>query len=343
MAFLDNSGDIILDAVLTDTGRKRMAAGNFNITKFSIGDDEIDYTLYNKDHPSGSAYYDLEILQTPVLEAFTQINANINYGLLSYARQDLLYLPEIELNQKGGLTTTALLSSHASSEGIIYVADDRFVTTSNKKTSEQLALDQGSHRSIIAGGDGLGSPYILIETGINDPNGPIPSSVNQNTYLLNVGLADNNFTISYDSRFIANMEGPSIGDTFSNNGKNATPSVSFENAEVSTISTEVNNYVNATVNGLLNKVFYKVSQGTTDSSQGVSAIAGPRGSFTVLSMDVNPDIPDDHYQVYGKTGTTQGGTTTYDYIDTNIYVAGSSTNVQLQIPIRVIRVTAGSS
>ena len=70
-------------------------------------------------------------------------------------------IPEIELNQKGGLTTTALLSSHASSEGIIYVADDRFVTTSNKKTSEQLALDQGSHRSIIAGGDGLGSPYIL--------------------------------------------------------------------------------------------------------------------------------------------------------------------------------------
>jgi len=55
MAFLDNSGDIILDAVLTDVGRKRMAAGNFRITKFTLGDDEIDYSLYNKDHPSGSA------------------------------------------------------------------------------------------------------------------------------------------------------------------------------------------------------------------------------------------------------------------------------------------------
>ena len=50
MAFLDNSGDIILDAVLTDVGRKRMAAGNFRITKFTLGDDEIDYSLYNKDH-----------------------------------------------------------------------------------------------------------------------------------------------------------------------------------------------------------------------------------------------------------------------------------------------------
>ena len=80
MGFLDNSGDIILDAVLTETGRKRLSAGNFNISKFALGDDEIRYDLYNKNHPSGSAYYDLEILQTPILEAFTQINANINYG-----------------------------------------------------------------------------------------------------------------------------------------------------------------------------------------------------------------------------------------------------------------------
>ena len=71
MAFLDNSGDIILDAVLTDLGRKRLAEGNFRITQFALGDDEVDYGLYDKDHPSGSAYYDLEILQTPVFEAFT--------------------------------------------------------------------------------------------------------------------------------------------------------------------------------------------------------------------------------------------------------------------------------
>ena len=41
MSFLDNSGDIILDAVLTETGRRRMAEGNFKITKFALGDDEI--------------------------------------------------------------------------------------------------------------------------------------------------------------------------------------------------------------------------------------------------------------------------------------------------------------
>ena len=103
MAFLDNSGDIILDAVLTDLGRKRLAEGNFRITQFAFGDDEVDYSLYNKNHPSGSAYYDLEILQTPVFEAFTRTNANINYGLANYnGNVELLYLPTLVLNEKDG-------------------------------------------------------------------------------------------------------------------------------------------------------------------------------------------------------------------------------------------------
>ena len=68
MAFLDNSGDIILDAVLTDKGRRLMANGNFKISKFALGDDEINYSQYDINHPSGSAYSDLEILQTQFLK-----------------------------------------------------------------------------------------------------------------------------------------------------------------------------------------------------------------------------------------------------------------------------------
>jgi len=77
MAFLDNSGDILLDAVLTDTGRKRMAEGTFRITKFALADDEIDYSLYNYDDVRGTAYYDLDILSSPVLEAFTDNAAGL--------------------------------------------------------------------------------------------------------------------------------------------------------------------------------------------------------------------------------------------------------------------------
>jgi len=60
--------------------------GSFKIAKFALGDDEIDYSLYDKNNSSGSAYYDLDILTTPVLEAFTdnacfyEIKADINSG-----------------------------------------------------------------------------------------------------------------------------------------------------------------------------------------------------------------------------------------------------------------------
>ena len=92
MGFLDNSGDIILDAVLTDTGRYRLAKGDgsFKITKFALGDDEINYGNYNSSHASGSAYYDLEILQTPVMESFTDNGAMMKSKLLSIGRDNLL-------------------------------------------------------------------------------------------------------------------------------------------------------------------------------------------------------------------------------------------------------------
>ena len=78
-----------------------MAEGNFRITQFALGDDEIDYRIYNKNHPSGSAYYDLEILQTPVLEAFASSNANINYGLVSFnGNMNLLYMPSLKVWNK---------------------------------------------------------------------------------------------------------------------------------------------------------------------------------------------------------------------------------------------------
>ena len=65
MGFLDNSGDIILDAVLTDYGRQLLARGDgsFKITQFALGDDEINYGLYDLT-AAGTAYYDLNILQT---------------------------------------------------------------------------------------------------------------------------------------------------------------------------------------------------------------------------------------------------------------------------------------
>ena len=101
MAFLDNSGDIILDAVLTDTGRARLARGDgtFKIAKFALADDEIDYDLYDSSAAEGSTHYDLNILMTPVLEAFTNNVSSMKSKLISIPRTNLLYLPSLKLNE----------------------------------------------------------------------------------------------------------------------------------------------------------------------------------------------------------------------------------------------------
>ena len=70
MGYLDNSS-VTIDAILTVKGRELLAQGEgkFNITQFALGDDEIDYTLWNEAHPLGTAYYGVIIDNMPILEA----------------------------------------------------------------------------------------------------------------------------------------------------------------------------------------------------------------------------------------------------------------------------------
>ena len=71
MAYIDNQ-TITVDAVLTQKGRQLLAQnGNLNITAFALADDEIDYTLYNPNHPNGSAFYDIALRNTPIFEPLT--------------------------------------------------------------------------------------------------------------------------------------------------------------------------------------------------------------------------------------------------------------------------------
>ena len=85
MGYLDNSV-VTVDAILTTKGRQLLAQGNFNITQFALADDEIDYTLYNPNHPSGSAYYGEAIENMPLLEAFPQETQMMKYKLATLPR-----------------------------------------------------------------------------------------------------------------------------------------------------------------------------------------------------------------------------------------------------------------
>lgn len=326
MAFLDNSGDIILDAVLTELGRKRMSNGNFRISKFGLGDDEINYEKYNKNHASGSAYYDLEILQTPIFEANTGHNAGINYGLSSFTNTNLLYMPTIKRNQivrnsakpvsnvyylavNDGITGDALVAAFGGTNG----GGDSKVLRSAKTNGTAIVLETGLDTGEIAG-----------------------TAANKTNYISNNGLQESSFQVSVDRRFFISVLGPTGGSVFSNSGQSGESNVSFRlTANVaSTPSTYYKNLNVTTVAALNNNVIKRLTDDTADTA--TSVIAGPRASATMINFSTRLLTADD-YSRYGKTNQTIAGAAgKYRYIDTTVKILGSTGLVE-QLPIRIIQ------
>jgi hypothetical protein len=86
MAYLDNT-EITVDAILTKKGRQKLASGQrLDITKFALGDDEIDYTLYDGAHPKGTPYYDSAIRAIPITEASPDETQVLRYKLVTLSK-----------------------------------------------------------------------------------------------------------------------------------------------------------------------------------------------------------------------------------------------------------------
>jgi hypothetical protein len=87
MAIL-NPTTVTVDAILTTKGRELLARndGSFQITQFSLADDEIDYTLYNPNQPSGSAFYGEAIEAMPIIQAFPNDTQIMRYKLVTLPR-----------------------------------------------------------------------------------------------------------------------------------------------------------------------------------------------------------------------------------------------------------------
>ena len=132
MAYLDNS-EITVDAILTKKGREKLASGQgLNITKFALGDDEIDYTLYEPAHPKGSAYYDAAIRAIPVTEASPDETQVLKYKLVTLPKGTTKIpkvefgVPSISVNQRSGqvsLTPTTSPSGNGQSGYTIVLAN----------------------------------------------------------------------------------------------------------------------------------------------------------------------------------------------------------------------------
>jgi hypothetical protein len=305
MAFLDNSGDIILDAVLTDTGRLRLAKGDgsFNITKFALGDDEINYELYDKNHPSGSAYYDVEILQSPVLEAFTNNTSVLKSKLLSVSRTNLLYLPEIRNNATDGIAQN-------SSNNIVSIAVDQSTVDALKDSGGNLLA--GIVDSAELDRNTTDKRRLLFDQGIvSNALGAIGKVA------LDADLVETQYIIEIDNR-LGYLADPTTG-------AQATPSF-IDDDNIASY------YLSLTTNSS-----YFSSATLTESS----VISGPAGYRLSLLVGASTNLNSSTYLFtqLGSTSTLTPISTTINlyHIDTTIRITGATTGFRVDIPIRFLK------
>ena len=305
MGFLDNSGDIILDAVLTDTGRMRLARGDgsFKIVKFALGDDEINYGLYNKAHASGSAYYDLEVLQTPVLEAFTDNAASMKSKLISIPRNNLLYLPMLKLNEVYDVSTKRHTTGY-------------FLVAANTTTEDELEVDSSgvSINGILMGeSPGRGGNRIRVDQGL-DTTAISPGRT------LDPLLVETQYMVEMDNR---------LGHIVSKDDA-IRAAISFVDGD----SVATYNLVRRD-----NSDFVSEISSTSVSAQ--QAIAGPRGTRIVFKVQSSLELNTSDY-LFNTIGTTENitgksGATAHKVISSNIRVTGVNTGYRIDIPVKFVK------
>lgn len=308
MAFLDNSGDIILDCVLTTEGRRRLARGDgsFKVAKFALGDDEIDYGLYNSAHPSGSAYYDLSIMQTPVMEAFTDGDAMLKSRLVSIPRTNLLYLPVLKLDKVSG--------------GGVYpsTADVVYVTADSISEDPSTGINDTSLKDNLLRGFNVknNAKYLRIDQGLDTTAIPPASTLDSD-------LLESQYIVEIDNRF------GSIVSTSDKSNVKAAPSYIDENNIASYYFSLGNDTDFVAVNG----------DTTVNAKQ---PIAGPRGTTFKFLIQSSVELQQSSFlfQQLGSTGQApilSGGNVDFWFLDTMVRITGAQTGGSIDIPVRFLK------
>jgi len=367
MAFLDNSGDIILDAVLTDAGRQRMARGNSKITKFALGDEEVNYGSFNGAHTSGSAFYDLEIMQTPVLEAFTNNTSMMKSKLITISRNNILYMPVLRPNNRlnnGTAQHDGAAGKMSFNTGYVLLADTR--TEQNGTATPFDQANQGILRGVSNSGlAGDTTNHIAIDQGINTDAGGQSFK-----HLLDTDLMETAFLIRMDHRLLRLHQvndAPNPGAIPTST--RAQPNQFVDDDGIASYYVAMNDGTTF-VEGRPGDPRMLVEKnggrgpagegnapppgrvGIIDSNQSIStpseigeAFPGPLGSILRFYPRSSDFVRQSTalFDELGNTGTSavviKTGTeiSSYKYIDTLINIVGVTTGYSIDIPIRIVK------
>jgi hypothetical protein len=135
MGFLDHStNNIILDAVLTDTGRQFLSKndGSFSLFKFAFGDDEINYSFIKK-YGRSVGREKIE-KNTPIFEGLTNQAHAQKHKLISVSNPNLIRLPVFSLSGDSAVSGNTVT--------IYNTGGTRGLKTSATITLEQTILNE---------------------------------------------------------------------------------------------------------------------------------------------------------------------------------------------------------
>ena len=350
MAFLDNSGDIILDAVLTDTGRKLLARGDgsFRVTKFALGDDEVNYELFDATHASGSAYYDLNILQSPILEAFTNNTSGMKSKLLTLSNNNLRYLPEVRLNQtlisghlgSGSTGVSATLFSGSSAAGSTYVAiadENSLKLFDSGGGNERAQVADGSYnRGVLTAYNGTGANLAVYRTPGNLAfcldQGIVSTA--EGTAALPIGnsLYETQYLVEVDNRFFSLL---------SPDGSQAAPRSFVDDDHIASYFFAIQNAgldVGGSDFATTSKHFgdYRRNSNGPENTE-VAGRTGSRFGFRIrVTEEVERSTGAGNY-LFTTFGTLNDLTNDCYVIETNIRVTGMTTGYRVSIPIQIVK------
>lgn len=336
MAFLDNSGDIIVDAVLTSVGRNLLASGKMNplITQFGLSDAEIDYSLYNTNNTSGSAYYDINIYTLPVFEANPSMTT-LSSPLISLV-PGLQYLPVLKLNQSTKVSRD-LTTLGSYTQAINVATTDAMINFvgSTNVASNTSWID--GRRNLLIGASSVNqqaqtaatSRFIRIDQGYDSQTVAIPLG----------DLADSRFSISANRLFLklldrnyssANISPVIVTNTF---GRNQSTNV----YKIDT--TQTNFFGNVEVAPPINNV----SQLATSLNTNIPDQVGPQIQFSLQASDFLASNLSYYFTTYGQkyTGMLDGygislvsGDNVY-YLSTYVTVSSENYGFTINVPVKL--------
>ena len=349
MAYNDTSDSIIINATLTEKGKKLLSRGRFKVAKFALGDDEIDYSLYRPDTRDEADYFPA-LLNTKIFEAYKNKNKNIQFGLDSHD-SGILYLStevieELEPNLHANLEYLPVLKLNNKLSYSPTLRDDRYYVSVNDETTRKVIESVTSFKFLQA--NNYDTVKIVVESGIDQS--PIPPTItNRQEKIIKTFLLDKDFYVYADNRFVSTVVGIQQSSEFLNftSGEKIINFSTGKESVAISLESEFEYFATYPLKTIQNLLFDEDVTTPDTRSYKYSALPGPRGSVSALNIKVDNELKvnstgtrDSRFTDYGTIDNylfSEMTTSKFDYIDTTIYLVGGTTNARLQVPIRIIR------